>query len=119
MSDALIQQAFRGNGELPEFIAERPRSKDLDVDVMFHAQHITSLHLKEPTAKQQWMAEKELSTRIELAPPHQVRAFMIVLVMGVTNRPREVIESLPVSKLEEAFDFLLTLRDTGPATGQT
>jgi hypothetical protein len=118
MSDALIRQAMRsGNGELPDFIEERPLTKDLEVDVTYHAQHITSLHLKEPTAKQQWIAEKELSTQIHLAPPHQVRRFMIILVAGVSNRPVEVIEALPVTKLEEAFDFLASLRDTGPPTG--
>jgi hypothetical protein len=119
MSEALIRQAFRPNGEMPDFIEQRPRTRDLDVDVSYHAQHITSLHLKEPTAKQQWMAEKELSTRIELAPPHQVRRFMMVLIAGVANVPQEVIDQLPITKLEEAFDFLVSLRDTGPATGRT
>jgi Phage tail assembly chaperone proteins, E, or 41 or 14 len=119
MSEALIREANRGNGQLPDFIVEPPRTKDLEVDVMFKAQHITSLHLKEPTAKQQWMAERELSTRIEQAPPHQVRKFMMVLIGGVANVPQEVIDQLPVTKLEEAFDFLLSLRDTGPATGST
>ena len=119
MSEALIRQAHGGNGQLPDFIMETPRTKDIEVDVTYHSQRITSLHLKEPTAKQQWMAEKELSTRIELAPPHQVRRFMMVLIGGVANVPQEVIEQLPVTKLEEAFDFLVSLRDTGQATGQT
>lgn len=120
MSEALIQQAHGGNGAALEFRAEPAKTKDLEVDVMFGAQRVTVLHLKEPTAQQQYLAERELSTTDpRTARPAEWRMFMMVLVAGVANVPLDVIKALPVTKLEEAFDFLGTIRGIGQATGPT
>lgn len=122
MSDQLIRSAYPGgNGEGPPLeFDDRPMTKDIAVDVKWKAQHITTLHLKEPTARQQWLAEKELSVAdMRQEPPWRIRAFMIVLVSSVANVPREVVEELPVHIVEDAFDFLVGLRGGGPRTGET
>ena len=92
-----------------------PRTLDLDIDVMWHAQHITRLHLQEPTMKQMEAAERELGNS---PTPSQFRRFQIALVAAVARVDKQVVEQMPVSQAQEAFNFLSRLLARGQQTGE-
>lgn len=120
MSEALL---FRANGGGEPFEGEvvngeaspaMPATMDLEVDVHFHAQHITVLHLKEPTAKQYRNAQRELvngTTSFSNWNSH------MRLIAEVANVPMEVVEQLPASKVIVARDFLERIMAAGLPTG--
>lgn len=94
--------------------APPPETLDLEIDVHYQAQHVTVLHLKEPTGKQMRLAERELANG---GNPASLRQYQMRLVASVANVPMEVIEAMPVSKINEAFSFLSPFIARGLATG--
>lgn len=118
MSDALIQRANGNGADLSGEFKEPPppATLELEVDVTFHAQHITVLRLKEPTGKQMRRAEQEL---VSGPNAHTLRMFQMRLIAEVANVPFEVIDQVPVSKLNQAMDFLSLIMDAGRETGRT
>lgn len=93
---------------------ERRTTWDYPVDLKWKAQHISVLHLREPTAKQIELAEREISVSPRDATAAMMRRYQIVLLSQVAKLPREVIEDMPVTKLEEAYAFLAGLLNPGP-----
>ena len=103
-----------GNGEFHTIEPEPERVRDMEIDVMWHSQHITRLHLQEPTGRQVETAEKEL---IGGPNAYTLRRYQITLIAQVAKVDRQVVESMPVSQIEEAFDFLGGLLARGRQTG--
>lgn len=120
MSDHLARGngAASGNGlaadEAPG--EELPKTKDLEVDLHFHNQHITVLHLQEPTAAQAERADRELAGGVNA---HTLRKHQIALVAAVARVDKDVIGQMKVSQLAEAYDFLRALSERGQPTGET
>jgi hypothetical protein len=96
------------------FDAESAQEMDMDIDVMFHAQHITRLHLQEPTGAQyeKAMAELERSTSA-----YAMERFKITLIAQVARVDRAVVLGMKKSQIEAAFSFLSRLLDDGQKTG--
>jgi hypothetical protein len=96
---------------------EAPRVKEMEVDLAYHAQRITRLTLREPTAGQ--FEKALLETRgPQGGDTYSNQRFKTTLVAGVCKLPREVIEQLPVTQLEEAASFLLALLNRGQPIGE-
>jgi len=112
MSEALIRNAL--NGETPPDAL--PETLDMDIDVMFHAQRVTRLHLEEPTAGQYEKAAHELAGG---ANAYTMERFKISLIANVAKVDRSVVLGMRRSQVEEAFNFLSRLLVAGQATGET
>jgi hypothetical protein len=65
----------------------------------------SEITVREPTALQVKQAETLLKGANP--SPEQGRAYQIMLVSLVSGAPRGVIESLPISKFNRAFDFIV------------
>jgi hypothetical protein len=83
---------------------------------MFHAQHVTRLHLQEPTGRQYENACKELANG---ANAYAMERFKITLIAQAAKVDRAIIEGMKKSQIERAFDFLSRLLDAGRPTGET
>jgi hypothetical protein len=93
-----------------------PQVLDLEIDVMFHAQRITSLHLEEPTGGQYERALKELKDGPNVV---SLEAFKITLIAAVAKVDRNVVLGMRKSQIEVAYAFLARLLNGGPPTGET
>lgn len=111
-----MSDAARGNGQVLEFQEPPPQSLDLDIDVMFHAQRVTRLHLEEPTAGQYEKAVQELAGGPNA---YSMERFKISLIAAVAKVDRSVVLGMKKSQVEEAFDFLSRILATGQPTGET
>jgi hypothetical protein len=113
-------QTISGNGvdldSLEPIEVEPERVRDMAIDVKWKAQHITRLHLCEPTGAQ---FEKALVEIARGDDPHSIQRFKITLIAQVAKVPREVVEAMPISQIEEAADFLAPLLPGGRRTGAT
>lgn len=115
MSEALIQRA--NGGDLGAAMdAELPQTMDMDIDVMFHAQRVTRLHLEEPTAGQYERASQELASGPNA---YTMERFKVSLIANVAKVDRAVVLGMKKSQVEEAFGFLSRLLDSGRPTGET
>jgi hypothetical protein len=112
MSDRNIRlaEAFEGTSE------QSPAMMDMDIDVMFHAQRVTRLHLEEPTGGQYENAMKELQGG---ANPFSMERFKMSLIANVAKVDRSVVLGMKKNQIEEAFAFLDRTLRSGPATGET
>jgi hypothetical protein len=117
MSDRLIRQA-NGNGEdlTPLEEEEPPTELDLEIDVMFHAQHITSIHLQEPTGKQYETAMREL---INGTNAYTMERFKVTLIAQAARVDRSIVEGMRKRQIDKAFDFLARLLADGRPTGES
>jgi hypothetical protein len=128
MSEALIRGAIERaaglagfgdpdapNGEAPPSDVV-PQTLDMDIDVMFHAQRVTRLHLEEPTAGQYERAMHELAGG---ANSYTLWRFEVSLIAAVAKVDRSVVLGMKRSQVEEASRFLSRLRAAGQATGAT
>jgi hypothetical protein len=113
MSEALI---FRANGQAPDDEPALPQTLDMDIDVMFHAQRVTRLHLEEPTAGQYERAVQELAAGPNA---YTMERFKITLIANVAKVDRSVVLGMKKHQIEEAFDFLSRLLANGQPTGET
>jgi len=114
MSASTGNGATSGNGLMPAD-DDLPATLDMEVDLKFHSQQITTLHLREPTAAQAETADKELAGGVNA---HTLRRHQIALVAAVARVDRSVIGQLPVSQLEEAYSFLSRISARGRPTGE-
>ena len=104
-----------GNGLMPSE-EDLPLTRDMEVDLKFHNQTVTTLHLQEPTAAQAERADRELASGVNA---HTLRKHQIALVAAVTKHPTEVIGQLRISQLEDAYNFLSQLSARGRRTTET
>ena len=129
MSESIIREAieraagvanFAGplNGEAPAFdiAMDLPQTLDMDIDVMFHAQRVTRLHLEEPTAGQYEKAMQELAGGVNA---YTLERFEISLIAAVAKVDRSVVLGMKRSQIGEAFSFLARLLAAGRPTGAT
>ena len=110
MSDRLHLAAAFEDGD------RTPRTLDMDIDVMFHAQRITRLHLEEPTGGQYERAVQELAPGPNA---YTLERFKVSLIANVAKVDRSVVLGMRKSQIEEAFGFLSSLFRDGLATGET
>jgi hypothetical protein len=113
MSEALIRNALNGNGE--DHGGTLPQTLDMDIDVMFHAQRVTSLHLEEPTGAQYEKAVQELASGVNA---YTLERFKISLIANTAKVDRTVVLGLRKSQIEEAYSFLSRLLANGLPTGE-
>ena len=123
MSEALIRQALNGstslngeavNGEAPA--DQVPQTLDMDIDVMFHAQRVTRLHLEEPTGAQYERAVQELAGGPNV---YSMERFKITLIAAVAKVDRSVVLGMKKSQIDEAARFLSRILASGQPTGET
>jgi len=127
VSEALIREAIERaagvagfgdpsalNGEAPPDAV--PQTLDMDIDVMFHAQRVTRLHLEEPTAGQYEKAMQELAAGVNA---YTLERFEISLIAAVAKVDRSVVLGMKRSQIEGAFRFLSRLLASGRLTGET
>src|SRR5215469_1762758 len=106
-----------GNGEFhPLQEDDAPRVMEMDVDLAYHAQRISKLTLREPTSG---VVEKALLEARGVQDAYADTRFKITLVAGVTKLPREVIQQLPYTQLQDSFRFLAPFLGLGPPTTET
>jgi hypothetical protein len=106
--------------DAPEAPAEEHRTTwDYPVDLRWKQQRISVLHLREPSAKHVELAEREITVPPRQATAVMMRRYQIVLLSQVARVPKEVIEDMPVTALEEAYGFLAGLLERGRSTGAT
>jgi hypothetical protein len=95
---------------------ERVRDYDIDPPITFAKKPFSRLHLCEPTGAQIQKAEFELAAAQNI---FTMRRYQITLIAAVAKVPREVVEAMRVTQIEECFEFLGPLLAPGPRTGET
>ena len=95
-----------------------PREMDLDIDppIEYLKKHFTTLHLVEPTALQVQRAEFEIAAGSNM---FTLRRYQIKLIAEVAAVPREVVEKMRISQMEEAWRFLEPYTPLFRLTGNT
>jgi Phage tail assembly chaperone proteins, E, or 41 or 14 len=93
-----------------------PLTRDIEIDppVEWNGKTYTTLHLEEPTTRQQKISEQELAGGVNMVT---IRNQQIALVSQVSGVPRAVIEAMRISQMLEAYNFLAPYADAGPKTG--
>jgi hypothetical protein len=116
--DAITSDALDAAWEEAEPETAAPTTKDIEIDppINFLKRDFTRLHLVEPNGLQCQKAEQELGAT---PTPYTLRRYQITLVAGVAKVPREVVEQMRISQIEEAADFLRDLQERGRSTGAT
>jgi hypothetical protein len=97
MMDAIVDQFDAAT-------PDEPNTLDIEIDVVFQRKPFTSLHLREPLAKEIERAERELN--VASATPYHFRRYQMTLIAQVAKVPIEVVGELPNSQLRRAWDFL-------------
>lgn len=113
MSDrlALVEQF---DAALPE--DELPATIDIEIDVEFSKKRFTTLHLREPLAKEMERAERELNVAQPTA--YHFRRYQMQMIASVAKVPLEVVGELPNSIVRRAWSFLQkTLDNVTPEIG--
>ena len=97
---------------------ELPATVDIEIDVEFQKKRFTTLHLREPKAKEMERAERELNVQNPTA--YNFRRYELALIAAVAKVPIEVVGELPNSTVRKAWDFLgKALAGATPPTGET
>lgn len=110
--DALVNQFDAAEEAEPEL----PATLDIEIDVVFQKKPFSTLHLREPKAKEIERAERELS--VQNPTPYHFRRYQMTLIAQVAKVPPEVVGELTNSQLRRAWDFLRQLLDADtPETG--
>jgi hypothetical protein len=112
-----------GNGHTAEIPADAfPRVLDLDIDppVEFGGKTFTNMHLHEPSFQQVREAEVErVRDPFGNYTDASTRLYEMTLISKVSKVPRQAIDQMRVSQVDQAFIFLTSFRPPGPATGET
>lgn len=97
--------------------SEIPDEMTIDFpEIVIDSNRVDRIVLREPTGQQVQKAETELKGGVNVA---SMRMYQISLVSQCSGVPRQVIERLPISKLNEASRYAQSFIDAGPATGAT
>jgi hypothetical protein len=108
---------------LPDDIDVDPRSPPerdfpLNPPVEFNKKVFRSIRLREPSGAVYEAAQREMPVNAQPTPIHAVR-FQMTMLAGVARVPREVIERMRLTEIQEAFAFVLPLFQAFLATGET
>lgn len=87
---------------------------DLDPPIHWNDNDYTEITIREPTGAEVLRAEGELGQQWTA---QTFRKYKFALVALVSGEPRQVIERMPISQLERAFDFLNHFINSDRATG--
>ena len=98
-------------------MSELPQSLVVNFDrpIAYNGNQYESIELSEPTMKQLRAAYRELSNG---GNAEQMAKFQIALVREVSGAPLQVVEGMPISKMNEAFDYLQGFMNAAPPTGE-
>jgi hypothetical protein len=110
---------MQGNGQgaalagIEERDASLPPTLDLELDppIEWQGKTYSTLHLEEPTTRQQRQSEQELQPPVTML---SLRNHQIALVSQVAGVPRNVIEMMRISQMLEAYNFLAPFSASGP-----
>ncbi len=86
----------------------------LDPPLVLKGATYESIKLREPKAFEVQQAEAHLAKSVNV---ESLRKYGVALVSRVSGIPEAVILQLPVSKLNEATEYLQNFVDRGPRTG--
>ena len=113
--DALVDQFDAAEPDQP---IEDPATLDVEIDITVDRKRFTSLHLREPKAKEIERAERELNTPTPTA--WHFRKYQMALIAQVAKVPPELVGELTNTQIRAAWDFLRAKleRDT-PEIGET
>jgi hypothetical protein len=100
----------------PDDLTPRVLRLDLNPPIHWNDNDYTEITIREPTGSQVLRAEAELGQQWTAATFRRYKFALIALVSG---EPRQVIERMPISQLERAFDFLNRFINAAPATGES
>lgn len=89
---------------------------EIDPPIEYLKKQFTTLHLVEPTALQMQRANQEIAADTN---HFTLLRYRIRLVAENTGTPREVIEKMRISQVEEAFRFLEPFTPLFHLTGQS
>jgi hypothetical protein len=105
-----------GEGAAPALPDDLPRVLDIEVDppVEWNGNTYATLHLEEPTGQMIVKSEQELAQGANFAA---LRKYQFALVSNASGVPRQAIEKMRISQIQQAFDFLSRFMPSGPATG--
>jgi hypothetical protein len=97
-------------------VLDLPRVLDIELDppIEWNGKTYSSLHLEEPTGRMVERAEGELSQASNFQALRRYQFALLSLVSGV---PRQVIEQMRISQINEGTDFLRPFISGGPETG--
>ena len=112
---------MQGNGNLAtatRTAATLPRFLDIEIDppIEWNNSTYTTMHLEEPTARMIQRSEQEWGT--EGMTPANMTKYKIALVSNASGLPRQVIDNLRISQLNEAYHFLTGFMSSGLPTGE-
>lgn len=95
-----------------------PLVLDLDIDppVEWNGRTFTTLHLEEPTGQMIVKSEQELANGANFAA---LRRYQFALVSNASGIPRQAIELMRISQIQEAADFLSSFLPGGLGTGES
>lgn len=112
------QQQFVEAPAATDYAAERPNRLTLDLEppVVFGPNTYTELDLSEPKTGDVERAERELRGGLN---SETLRKYQIVLVSKASGLGADVIQSLPIRKLDEASRYLQGFINPGRQTGET
>lgn len=111
--DALVDQF-----DAADPIGDNPAVLDIEIDITVDKKRFTTLHLREPKAKEIERAERELNT--QTPTPWHFRKYQMVLIAQVAKVPDEVVGELTNTQLRAAWSFLQRrLEPDSPETGET
>jgi hypothetical protein len=97
-------------------LLDNPRVLDIEIDppVEWNGKTYNVLHLKEPTGRQVERAEGELTANSNFQSLRKYQFALLSLVSGV---PRQVIEQMRITQINEGTDFLRPFISGGQETG--
>ena len=97
-------------------MSDLPISKviDFDTPIEWASAKYDSIELREPKMKELSLAYGELKGNDAQA----MAKFQMSLVCAVSGAPRQVIENMPISKMNEAFKYLQGFMEVGQETGE-
>lgn len=87
-----------------------------DLGIEWNHGKYDAVELREPKAKE---LVKALSVMKGNADTQSLVKFQIALICAVTELPEQVVEQMPISKLNEAFTYLQGFTSAGSLTGVT
>ena len=102
----------------PDQPIEDPATLDIEIDITVDRKRFTSLHLREPKAKEIERAERELNTQNPSV--WHFRKYQMALIAQVAKVPPELIGELTNTQIRAAWDFLRAKLDRdSPEIGET
>lgn len=86
------------------------------LDIEWNGAKCDEIELREPRMSELDVAYGELSKAMGA---REMTKFQVALVCAVSGKPQQIIAKMPVSKMNEAMEFLESFINSGQKTGET